>query len=199
MATDLVLESGQKVQVDNTVEMAVRKPNHLYVESYNASHLRELTYDGKTLTMYGEPSKYYASVPTGKTIAELIDVAATKYGIELPLADLFFWGSAQEAKLHIGGAHRPGTAGWQAVPALRVQAGGCRLAGLHHRGQEGAATQAGGHYRQRPVAAAERVSPAMADGAEIQRRSVHVHTAQGRAAYRARAAAGCQVTEGDAR
>ena len=99
MATDLVLESGQKVQVDNTVEMAVRKPNHLYVESYSASHLRELTYDGKALTIYGEPSKYYASVPTGKTIAELIDIAAKKYGIELPLADLFFWGSAQRAKL----------------------------------------------------------------------------------------------------
>lgn len=107
MATDLVLEGGQKVQVDNTVEMAVRKPNHLYVESYSASHLRELTYDGKTLTMYGEPSRYYASVPTGKTIAELIDVAATKYGVELPLADLFFWGSAQEAKLKSAVRIRP--------------------------------------------------------------------------------------------
>ena len=107
MATDLVLEGGQKIQVDNTVEMAVRKPDRLYVESYSPSHLRELTYDGKTLTMYGEPSMYYASVPTGKTIAELIDIGAKKYGIELPLADLFFWGSAQEAKLQSAVRVRP--------------------------------------------------------------------------------------------
>jgi len=98
-ATDLVLESGQKIQVDSTVELAVRKPNRLYVESYSASHLRELTYDGKTLTLYAEPSKYYASMPTGQTITELIDQAAKQLGIELPLADLFFWGDAQQAKL----------------------------------------------------------------------------------------------------
>lgn len=99
MASDLVLADGQKIQVDNTVDFAVNKPNQLFVQSYGATFMREATFDGKLLTIYSEPSMLYASTESGKTLHELLDIAATKYGIGIPLSDLIVWGNDQQAKL----------------------------------------------------------------------------------------------------
>jgi hypothetical protein len=41
---------------------------------------------------------YYASVPAPPTIRETLELAAQKYELEVPLADLFFWGT-DEARL----------------------------------------------------------------------------------------------------
>lgn len=99
MASDLVLADGQKIQVDNTVDFAVNKPNQLFVQSYGASFMREATFDGKLLTIYSEPSMLYASTEFGKTLQELLEVAATEYGIGIPLSDLIVWGNDQQSKL----------------------------------------------------------------------------------------------------
>ena len=52
-------------------------------------------YDGKNFTVYGQLVNYYATVPAPPTIAELIGKLVDKYGIEMPLLDLFMWGSPQ--------------------------------------------------------------------------------------------------------
>ena len=44
--------------------------------------------------MYGQLVNYYATVPAPPTIAELIDKLDERYGIEMPLVDLFMWGYA---------------------------------------------------------------------------------------------------------
>lgn len=98
-ATDLVLGTGQKVQVDSTIDLAVEKPNKLFIQSYGPAHLREITYDGETLSLYSEPTRFYTSAPAGKSVTELLDIAARDYGIELPLADLITWSGAQQNKL----------------------------------------------------------------------------------------------------
>jgi hypothetical protein len=54
---------------------------------------RQFFYDGKVFIMYGQRLKYYASVPAPNTIRELLALASERYGLELPLADLFFWGT----------------------------------------------------------------------------------------------------------
>jgi hypothetical protein len=54
---------------------------------------REFFYDGKTFTLFGRRVNYYATVPAPPTLRELIVVLAEKYGIEVPLSDLFFWGT----------------------------------------------------------------------------------------------------------
>jgi hypothetical protein len=65
----------------------------LRVEVSSDRKQRQFFYDGKTLTLYGQRVKYYASVPAPPTIREMLEVAEQKYGLELPLADLFFWGT----------------------------------------------------------------------------------------------------------
>ena len=50
-------------------------------------------FDGKSFTLYARRVGYYATVPAPATLRELDDVLADKYGIELPLADLFRFGS----------------------------------------------------------------------------------------------------------
>ena len=54
---------------------------------------REFFYDGKTFTIYGPRNKYYASFPAPATLREVVAAAEEKYGIALPLADLFRWGT----------------------------------------------------------------------------------------------------------
>jgi hypothetical protein len=91
--TDDVLESGQKVQLSASVDLKVRRPDRLRAEMQSDRKSRQLYYDGKTFTVYGPRSRYYARVAAPATIRELIEVAARRYGIELPLADLFYWGT----------------------------------------------------------------------------------------------------------
>jgi hypothetical protein len=99
VTSDLVLDSGQKVETAQTVEMSARMPDKLYVDASSAVRHREIYYDGKTVTIYAEKLKYYGSFPAPATIAATITAAAGKYGLEVPLADLFLWGtSASDTK-----------------------------------------------------------------------------------------------------
>ena len=90
---DEVLDTGQKIQFGGTVEYRVRAPDRLRADVNTDRKQRQLFYDGKTATLYGPRNKYYASVPASGTVAEVAQSVEQKYGIELPLADLFLWGS----------------------------------------------------------------------------------------------------------
>jgi hypothetical protein len=86
-------DTGQKIQFGGTVEYHVRLPDHLRADVSSDRKQRQFFYDGKTLTLYGQRVKYYASVPAPPTIRETLEMAEQKYGLDLPLADLFFWGT----------------------------------------------------------------------------------------------------------
>ena len=88
-----VLDSGQKVENALSVEIAARLPNKLRVYTTSAERSRKIYFDGKTVTIFAEKLKYYGSFPAPATIAETVDVAAKKYGLEVPLADLFLMGT----------------------------------------------------------------------------------------------------------
>jgi hypothetical protein len=92
--TDGVLaDSGQKIQFGGVVDFHVRPPDRLRADVLSDRKHQQFFYDGTTLTFYGQRMHYYASVPAPPTIPELLIVAAQKYGLALPLADLFFWGT----------------------------------------------------------------------------------------------------------
>jgi hypothetical protein len=93
VTTEEVLDSGQKVENANTVEIAARMPNKLRVATSSAERSRKIYYDGKTVTIYAERLKYYGSFAAPATISETLEVAAKKYGLEIPLADLFLMGT----------------------------------------------------------------------------------------------------------
>lgn len=88
---DLVLTDGQKVKLDGVNHYTVRRPNGFIVEVATPWKTRRLSYDGKTLTLFSPELGYYASVEAPGTIRETLDAAADKYGLHVPLQDLFRW------------------------------------------------------------------------------------------------------------
>jgi hypothetical protein len=92
-ATDEVLDTGQKIQIAAKAELHVQRPNKMRVDLISDRKSRRLYYDGKTLTVYGPRTGYYATVKAPDSLRELVDFANDEYGIETPLADLFVWGT----------------------------------------------------------------------------------------------------------
>jgi hypothetical protein len=96
VSTDDVLEDGLIVQRNKKVDLLAAMPNRLRVEVTSDETHRMYLYDGKNFTVWGRLVNYYATVPAPPSIAELFKVADEKYGIELPLIDLFKWGTNDE-------------------------------------------------------------------------------------------------------
>jgi hypothetical protein len=88
-----VLADGQKLQHTATADMDVERPNKVRALMRSARSERELVYDGKTVTLYTPAQKYYSTVEYTDTIGNLIDRLQERYGVELPLSDLFLWGT----------------------------------------------------------------------------------------------------------
>jgi len=96
--TDNVLDNGQAVQSGGVVDILVARPNRVRAEIASDDMDRLLFYDGKNFTIYGQRVNYYATVPAPPTIAELIDKLSERYAIDMPLVDLFMWGSPASAE-----------------------------------------------------------------------------------------------------
>ncbi len=90
---DRVLDDGLLVQRDSRVDILAQFPSRLRIETTSAEKERMYFYDGKTFTMFGKRLRYYASVPAPDTVGKLADMLEEKYDLELPLEDLFWWGS----------------------------------------------------------------------------------------------------------
>jgi hypothetical protein len=94
---DLVTNDGQRVQVGGTASYKARRPNGLSIEVDSDLKKRRFFYDGKTFTVSAPELGYYAKVAAPPTIRQLLDIAWTRYGIALPLEDLFRWNDPSSA------------------------------------------------------------------------------------------------------
>ncbi len=92
LSTDDVMENGQIVQSNSKINLLAAKPNRFRVDVTGDDANRLYLYDGKSFTIWGQPTNYYATVPAPPTIPELIDKLTERYNIDLPLVDLFRWG-----------------------------------------------------------------------------------------------------------
>ncbi|MGH6964152.1 MAG: DUF2092 domain-containing protein [Phenylobacterium sp.] len=90
-STQLVMEDGQKLNVDGKNHYLVRRPDGFVIEVVTDNKQRQFIYDGKSLVVNAPKLGYYAKVPAPPTIKETLDAAYEKYGISLPLEDLFRW------------------------------------------------------------------------------------------------------------
>jgi hypothetical protein len=88
-----VLEDGQKTQYDGTVTILARMPGNLRAEVSNERNERMYLYDGKSFTLFAKRLNYYATVPAPATIGQLANKLDDDYGLGVPLADLFRWGT----------------------------------------------------------------------------------------------------------
>lgn len=96
ITTEQVLADSQKIQLTKQVEMVASRPNNLRVQIKSDKFERQLIYDGSTFTLYAPKKKVYATVPAPPTINELATMIEEKHGIELPLVDMFRFGTAEE-------------------------------------------------------------------------------------------------------
>ncbi|MBS0319323.1 MAG: DUF2092 domain-containing protein [Proteobacteria bacterium] len=103
--TDLVgervLADGQKLQHMASARMSVQRPDRIRVVMESARMDRELFYDGKTVTLFTPAQNMYSAVPFSGNLNALVDALENHYGVQLPLQDLFLWGTpeAPEDKL----------------------------------------------------------------------------------------------------
>jgi hypothetical protein len=95
VTNDDVLDDGEIVTDSRKDTLLAVRPNRLRVELKSDDKNVFLFYDGKNFTVYGKLVNYYATVPAPPTIAELIAKVDNDYGIEIPLVDLFLWGTDQ--------------------------------------------------------------------------------------------------------
>jgi hypothetical protein len=89
-----VLADGQKLQHSAKATMEVARPNRLRARIATALAERELIYNGKVATLYAPAQKKYSSVEVSDNLTGLVRRLQERYGIEVPLADLFLWGTA---------------------------------------------------------------------------------------------------------
>ena len=97
-----VLDSGLNVDFGGTVDMLVDRPNRLRAEMTSDKQHRMYFDDGKTFSVWARKVNYYATIPAPPTLRELADKLSDQYDLELPLADLFYWGDRKSTGEIVG-------------------------------------------------------------------------------------------------
>jgi hypothetical protein len=89
---DLVTNDGQRLMLDGVANYKVRRPDGFIIEVNSDAKKRTYYYNGKTFTVFAPDLNFYASATAPPTIPQTLDVLYDKFGISLPLEDLFRWG-----------------------------------------------------------------------------------------------------------
>lgn len=90
-STDLVMYDGQILKLDGVNQYTVRRPDAFVVEVATPYKVRRLIYDGKNMTVHAPELGYYATVEAPPTTKAALDAAYDRYGLHVPLQDLFRW------------------------------------------------------------------------------------------------------------
>ncbi len=105
---ELISETTTERGGDRTL-YRVRNPDAFSVD-IQGRRQRQLFYDGRTLTVFAPRVGFYAEISAPPSIAGALQVAANDYGIETPLADLFFWSAPRSLTHHFSRAATMGHA-----------------------------------------------------------------------------------------
>lgn len=88
-----VLADGQKLQHSSAAEVFAARPDKLKAHIWNTYTEREIFYDGKQASIYLPTEKYYSSVEFSGPLSSFVTKLKQRYRVEIPLADLFIWGT----------------------------------------------------------------------------------------------------------
>ena len=88
---DLVTRDDEKIQLDGVGTYKVRKPNAFVIDIASDDWNRRYIYDGRQFTLFAPKLGYFAQVPAPGSIRETISEVESRFGISLPLDDLFRW------------------------------------------------------------------------------------------------------------
>lgn len=87
-ASDEILDSGQKVQVETRRTIAVRSPDRMAIDYAATGVTRRVVYDGKTITIYEKEQNLYTQQDMPPTTSEALDLLASQYGMAVPAVEL---------------------------------------------------------------------------------------------------------------
>jgi hypothetical protein len=98
---DEVSPRGQKIQYTSNIEIAVRRPNRLFVSQEGDLQNRSLWFDGDRFILLDRDLNHYLSVDTPNTLDEAIPFLEDR-GVTAPLADFltgdFYQGAIANVK-----------------------------------------------------------------------------------------------------
>lgn len=92
---DVVLEDGQKIKMHSMNTLQVEGRDRLFARSDGDVRTREFYYNGKRLTQYSPWLKFYTTVDAPGTLIEMLHRVEGYYGVQVPMEDLFLFGSDQ--------------------------------------------------------------------------------------------------------
>ena len=98
ISTEYVLDNNQKILIGGTSRYRVRRPDRLRIDLATDVLERVFQYDGKNLVVTAPKEKFFAHLDARPTVRETLAWAAQTFGIEVPLADLFDWGTADSSE-----------------------------------------------------------------------------------------------------
>jgi len=87
---DHVLPSGQKIQFSASEDVALQRPDRLYVEWSGDLGDRQFWYDGKSITLYDPATPFYAGAPAPSEIDTMLDKLVPQVDFSPPLADFLY-------------------------------------------------------------------------------------------------------------
>jgi hypothetical protein len=92
-----VLDDDEKIMIGGAITYRVKTPDRLAMGIVTDKRERHYFYDGKTVTVYAPALKVYSVFAAPDTIDKTIREAEDTYGVEVPLADLFYLGTKGSA------------------------------------------------------------------------------------------------------
>jgi len=87
---EVVTTDGRKIEVTGDHALYVSRPNRLRSEQLGNAKGMWFRDDGKSMTLYCDADRTYATVPAPPTIDATIDTVRKDYQIEAPAADLLY-------------------------------------------------------------------------------------------------------------
>jgi hypothetical protein len=98
--TDRIVETGQVIETPQHTQVLSVRPDKLQV----TVGVQQFFYDGKRFTLRDSGAGHYATIQAPAGIDPLFDQFTDRYGIALPLADLFAWDASTAGKVGVAGA-----------------------------------------------------------------------------------------------
>jgi len=123
---EVVLTSGQKLQLDSPATLMVSRPNKLRANRQGDIANQEFFYDGKTLTLFNPKENVYATTAAPPTIDEALDFAREKLDVIAPAAEILYKNAAEKML-------KEASSGFVVGPSV---AAGVKCTHLAFRGQE---------------------------------------------------------------
>lgn len=96
LTQEMVLESGEKLSIVEQIRAEIDRPTGIRMEKTSPSRERVFFFDGETATVWSPIAKFYAEAAFKGTNHDAVVALAEKFDVEIPLSDLFLWGTSEE-------------------------------------------------------------------------------------------------------